>query len=661
MSSAAPIRLTWVFAVLVACCMASAPGAGGAAVRAFPPPGNIPEVTAVAFAPDGKRVLAATDQGRLILWEIPLAHEVWESVFLDRSGKSKFARREQITVVAFAADGKVFLTGDDEGVVRLWDATRGKEIRALPKVKDKGAIATAHFSADGKEVLGAYGVGTVVVWNAATGKRLRSFETGTWDDPPKVKFSSDGRYFLASGEDHIVRLWRVADGRLLRAFRVPEGNLAGLAFSPTGRYVLTSHSRDAKPGCTLRLWEVASGRPAGTWTKGFAVGPSLAFLPDHRRALMEVAGMAPAILDLLTGKVRRLAPTSRGYLTGERVILSPDGKQALLGVGRDLRLWDLEADEEVCTLFMARPYPTVFECLAMSPDGKRVVGKRGEEGPYFLWDTATGKPIAKLPKGTVAASLASGGRLALVGEYDGTLAVWDLEAGKKVRELMKPKKPIPGLKLPPKTKPEFGPPFYSVALSPDGRWAAADNTTLGMLWDITTGKKRGPLVRLGLPRFTSDSTQIIGFSRRRISVWDVKSGRLLRTIPIEGELQNYVLSPQGRWVALAFSNKPGEVWDVVSGKRLRLLDRLETDLQKISPGGKVLLCRLQNGGMRLTSLKDGKLLREIPPRRLREGVWIGFSQDDMLVWFEGHGPRFHYYDPATGREVSRVEPMKVQR
>jgi WD40 repeat protein len=269
--------------------------------------------------------------------------------------------------------------------------------------------------------------------------------------------------------------------------------------------------------------------------------------------------------------------------------------------------------------------------------------------------------IAKLPPKTFVASLASGGRRALVGEYDGTLTVWDLEAGKKVRELQKPKTPVPGLKLPPKTKPAFGPPFYSMALSPDGRWAAADNTTLGMLWDITTGNKRGPLERLGLPRFTSDSTQIIGFSRHRFSVWDVKSGRLLRRIPIEGELQDYVLSPQGRWVALAFSNKPGEVWDVVSGKRLRLLDRLETDLQKISPGGKVLVCRLQNGGMRLTSLKNGKLLREIPPRRVREGEWIGFSSDDNLVWFENRGPRFRYYDPASGREASRVEPMKVQR
>jgi WD40 repeat protein len=658
MASASPNRLAWVFAVLLACCMAPAPGAGGAAARALGPVYEPPEITAVAFVPDGKHVLAATDQGHLILWEIPLAHKVWESVF---PARPKFERRMQITVVAFAPDGRVFLTGDSLGVVRLWEAARGKEIRALAKVNDKGALATAIFSPDGKEALGAYGVGTVVVWDATTGKRLRSFETGTWDDPPKVKFSSDGRYFLAGGEDHIVRLWRVADGRLLRAFPVPEGDLAGLAFSPTGRYVLTSEtSRGAKPSSTLRLWEVASGRPAGTWTKNFYVRSSLAFLPDHRRVLMEVAGKVPAILDLVAGKVRRLAPPSCGYPSDARVVLSPDGKKALLEGGSDLRLWDLEADEEVCTLFSQRPYSNVFECLTMSPDGKRVVGRRGWKGPYCLWDTATGKRIAKLPEGTVAVSLASGGRLALVGEYGGTLAVWDLEAGKKVRELMKPKKPIPGLKLPPMTKPEFGPPFYSVALSPDGRWAAVDGETNGMLWVVSTGERLSPLEGLWAPQFTADSKQVVGSCQEGLRIWDASSGRLLKTIRIEGKFKGSVLA-KARWLVLGSYLKPGEVWDVAAGKRLRLLDRQEANPRYISPDGKVLLCDLPNGGVRLTGLSDGKLLREIPPRRLREGAWIGFSPDGKLMWFEDRGPRFRYYDPVSGREVSRVEPMKVQR
>jgi WD40 repeat protein len=125
-------------------------------------------VTCVAISPDGDVVIAATDLGTILVWDL------WTTKPLRR-----IARHESpITAMCISPDGRFVLTAaGKEGIVCACEVTSGKLIRQF--VGRSGDVTCIQFSSDGELVVSGGIDGTLRVWDWRTGRQLCVYPTNT--------------------------------------------------------------------------------------------------------------------------------------------------------------------------------------------------------------------------------------------------------------------------------------------------------------------------------------------------------------------------------------------------------------------------------------------------------------------------------------------------
>ena len=135
----------------------------------------------------------------------------------------------------------------------------------------------------------------------------------------------------------------------LRHYLTHERTVQALAFSPDGKTVLTA-SFDS----TARLWDTATGKPAGPIMRHEASIVSAAFSPDGKKLLTGGADQTARVWDSATGKP--IGTPLRMAQSILSVAFDPDGKKAATGcVDGTAQMWDLESGNAVGPLL--RPGP----------------------------------------------------------------------------------------------------------------------------------------------------------------------------------------------------------------------------------------------------------------------------------------------------------------
>ena len=142
------------------------------------------------------------------------------------------------------------------GVQRRDGPALGRRHRpAVSTLPDVGNTLAVAFAPDGSLLASTNEDGSIKLWDPARGELVRTIR-GEADQLRCLAFTPDGRNVVAAGKGKVIRLWDVATGQELLALEDHKAQINAMAFAPDGS-TLASCSHDG----AVRLWRAGPIRP----------------------------------------------------------------------------------------------------------------------------------------------------------------------------------------------------------------------------------------------------------------------------------------------------------------------------------------------------------------------------------------------------------------
>jgi len=375
------------------------------------------------------------------------------------------------------------------GTVRFYDAATGEEKRRLFAASDN--ITDIAYSADGKRIVTASWDRRVRVWDVERGIALQTF-SGFSDRPLAIDISLDSRALLIGqgnyGNNDILPsnerssevtlwLWDLVSGDQIRQYEGFEEWLWAVEASPDGSMVAAASGplrlpEDNRPiEAVVRVWDRASGAGIALLTGHTNTIDSVRWSPDGQRLLTASWDSTIRLWDV---RRSRLLRTYEGHTDQVYMVRwNADGTQ-FLSASRDktIRLWDAETGEVIRTY---EGHTDAVNSISFSPDGTQFASASTDR-TLRLWDLASGETIRIYEGHTAQANeviFSPDGLSLFSSSWDDSVRQWNVASGAQVRQFVG------------HTDNTFG-----LAISRDGQtlFSASSDRSIRM-WNVSTGEE----------------------------------------------------------------------------------------------------------------------------------------------------------------------------
>ena len=464
------------------------------------------DVRSIGFSPDGRSLAAASNDGRVWLWNLETGELAGDPL-----GDGSDPTRHEMRAVAFhPTNGSLLASGNLDGNVVLWDL---QSRRARLTVAAPAGVNGVAFSPDGGLLSSANDDGSITVWKMDSGELLHPPLPAHLTRARSVAFSPDGSLLASSGNDSKIVLSDPRTGQVSGEPLTGHTDSAyDVAFSPDGTKLAT-----ASADLTARIWDVKTRRSEAAPLAHAASVNVLAFAPDGH-TVVTASRDRTSILWRLDGQ-GRLATVAHHAGSANAVTVSPNGRLVASG-GDDDGVILVDTSGEV----RLEQFGEAVTSVAFSPDD-RYLAAGSWDSQIFVWEVASRRLVMRLQDdptdGVLTIAFAPDGRTLASGGVKGLVRLWDLETAALRTVLHGPDRPGPDGRGS-MASIDVDPAVHSVAFTPNGETLLA-GAVFGGIW-----------------RWPADGARIEG---ARLTPW----GQFVYTIAI---------TPDGRHVIPAGSTAP---------------------------------------------------------------------------------------------------------
>ncbi|RKU20477.1 hypothetical protein C6501_00135 [Candidatus Poribacteria bacterium] len=525
------------------------------------------KVNYIVFSPDGGTLAIASSDNTIRLWN-GVTGEL-KATFTEHGCK----------VLKFSSDGSRLVGGSGEAI-RFWDVATGE--LQLTFAAHANSIDALQYSPDGKMIASQGGDNNVCLWNADTGEFLRNFREGT-SEISSIDFSRDGKTLAIVSSDETLTLWNSQTGEKIKTItsetklnfveHSPDGKtfacdddedgamllfdakagellhnlkMSGIRtsvndfrYSPDGRTLAVSNGFD------IYFWDVGTGELQNTITGYSEVVGGAIYSPNEKT--LASFDYIVRIWDIENHKLQRTIETNSNV---SAIAYSPDGKT--IGIGtydNTILLWDVGKWNKRATL---KGHTEGVSSVVFSPDGQ-TLASGSWDGTIRLWDADMGehlKTFKKQASGVRTVLFSPNGQILASTEDDATIHLWNVATDELVRTIKIEADDV-----------------YSIDFSPDGTTlVTADDNGKINFWDVTTGENKEitQSIEKGYYAVLSpDGNTLVSVAVDNISLWDVATGKLLKTLKGHiGAINSVVFSSDGKTLVSGCRDSTVILWDL---------------------------------------------------------------------------------------------------
>ena len=363
-------------------------------------------IVSLAFTPDARRVVGASLEGTLRVWDLASGRIV-----------QTFAGQSSGENLAVTPDGRTVFTGAETGTVVAWDLSGSQQLgRALgwnSRGQDQGCLTAPCFVVNPQSTLMATsrGDGTIALIDLRTRRVIDTLPARNGPQSEALAFFPDGRRLATGGISGRVTLWDVHARKVLRTIR-SANPVWWVAISPDGHRLAVQSRTIDKPGSRVEVRDVASNRVLYSRMITLDRGRGgVFFSPDGRRLAAPGCcrpGSPIEVWDAVSGE-RELSVAVDGYAAS--LAFSPDGR--LLGVGTNdgkVVLLDAQDGERLGPPIEVGKHEILP--VSFSPDGRLLAATSGDQ-TATVWDLASRKRLGATFPAVFVAEFAPDGDLVI--------------------------------------------------------------------------------------------------------------------------------------------------------------------------------------------------------------------------------------------------------
>ncbi|KAL5639387.1 hypothetical protein ACGC1H_006782 [Rhizoctonia solani] len=386
------------------------------------------EVNSVAFSPSGDIASGSSDG---------IIH-IWGSSKVNGEPPVELLPKHEAAIwaLAFSPDGTRVVSGSDDSTIQVWNTQNG-QLMLGPLKAQVGDINSIAFSPNGTRLAGSSDK-TICVWDLQEGTVVVGPFLAHNDKVTSVAFSPNGKHLASGSLDRTIRVWDPLSGKLTAGpFEGHTGPVNSIAFSTDNTRIISSSSDN-----TIRTWDPRPGALSDDVLKSHTDAvSSVAFSPNSQHVASCSYDGTVRVWD-----IRNDLPVADGTVLGRHdekvmsIAFSSDSTWVVTGsFDHTARVWRIRNPDATPVSIFKEHEGAIFS-VVVSPDDSFVASAGGlGDNTIRLWNPSTGASISDPLMGhtdeVLSVAISPDGVSLISGSRDKTVRVWDMKNRTTLRVL----------------------------------------------------------------------------------------------------------------------------------------------------------------------------------------------------------------------------------